>query len=571
MQAKIGPRLAALFIVALFPLVAGFWLVLSGTFARAAIADAERSRAALMNQADRLTFDLDLELSLLDSYLARRASASVDIRASALEALDEYRLSARWPDLVKALYLVERNAGGAAGADGGSVTVSVLSSGGQTGGDDARDAAMLMEQYRNAEPGGASPSPLMGYLLGRSSTTRVERERGDAPEQGRLFQFRFVVALLDEDALLAEALVSLDEQYFGPASDFPEYALAVRDTTGALRYGEAPPGREGPEFSRPLMRDPNRLDLPRFYFSFASGLEPGPMQIDRYRYQTLELRGLWSLELYRRGLPLQDAVRREARLWSLGAAAILLLLYGSVVALYLAARRARELASRERAFVASVTHELKTPIAVTLSAGENLEKGIVPGERVRAYGSTVAREARRLSDSVERLLLVAGMESAPAFKRGEAVNLQELCASVIERLSAYPGEAAAVFELEASDHPVAEGSRPLIESAVECVLANAAKYAGGSVKVRAFEERRGGRRLAVVSCADKGPGLSREERRRVFEPFYRGSLALAKGLPGTGIGLYLARRAARLHGGDARLFIPQGGGLGVELSFRSYV
>jgi len=319
------------------------------------------------------------------------------------------------------------------------------------------------------------------------------------------------------------------------------------------------------------MRDPNRLDLPRFYFSFASGQEPGPMQIDRYRFQALEMRGLWSLELYRRGLPLEEAVRREARLWSLGAAAILLLLYGSVVALYLAARRARELAARERAFVASVTHELKTPIAVTLSAGENLEKGIVTNERVNAYGHTIAREARRLSDSVERLLLVAGIESAPAFRRGEAINLEELCSLVIERLSAYAGEKAAVFELSSSGHPVAEGSRPLIESAVECVLGNAAKYAGGTIRVRAYEEKRGGKRLVFVSCEDGGPGLSREERRRVFEPFYRGSSALAQGLPGTGIGLYLARRAARLHGGDARLYYPQGGGLGVELSLRSYV
>ncbi|HAE22199.1 MAG TPA: hypothetical protein DCG47_07740 [Spirochaetaceae bacterium] len=571
MQAKIGPRLAALFIVALFPLVAGFWLVLSGTFVRAAIADAERSRAALMNQADRLTFDLDLELSLLDSYLARRANQAADIRESALHALEEYRLSARWPELVKALYLVERNTGGAGGATGGSVTVSVLSPSGGGNGGDARDAQALLEQYRNAEPGGAPANPLMGYLLGRSSTTRIERERGEAPEQGRVSQLRFVVALLDEDALLGEALVSLDEQYFGPDSAFSEYALVVRDATGTPRYGEAPAWREEPEFSRPLMRDPNRLDLPRFYFSFASGQEPGPMQIDRYRFQTLELRGLWSMDLYRRGLPLQDAVRREAGLWSLGAAAILLLLYGSVVALYLAARRTRELASRERSFVASVTHELKTPIAVALSAGENLEKGIVPSDRIAEYGHTVAREARRWSDSVERLLMVAGIESAPAFKRGEAINLAELCAQIIERLSAYAGDKAAVFELESSGHPVAEGSRPLIESAVECVLGNAAKYAGGIIRLRAFEEKRGGKRLALVSCVDSGPGLSREERRRVFEPFYRGSVALAKGLPGTGIGLYLARRAARLHGGEARLFNPQGGGLGVELSFRSYV
>lgn len=577
MHVKIGPRLGFLLIVALFPLVAGFWLALSATFGRAAIADTERSRAALMNQADRLTYDLDLELSLLDSYVARRVSNEVDVRISALEALEEYRVSARWPELVKALYLVERNAGV---PNGGNVTVSLLARSGAATDSDKRDEELLREQYRNVDPGSPSPSPLIGYLLGRSSTTRVERggtpEPGDAPESGkaepgRVFKFRFVVALVDEETLVGVALSSLADNYFGPVSDFPEYELVVRDTNEATRFGKVPEGRVEPDFSRPLLRDANRLDLPRFYVSLASGLGPGPMQIDRYRFQTLEMRGLWSIELYRRGQPLKEAVRRNTRLWSFGAATILLLLYGSVVALYLAARRAMELASRERSFVASVTHELKTPIAVTLSAGENLEKGIVSPDRVREYGHTVAREARRLSDSVERILLVAGIESAPAFKRGEAIHLGKLCALVIERLSGDVGDTSTMFTLESSEHPVVEGLRPLIESAVDSVLGNAAKYAGGPILVRVFEEKRGSKRLVMLRCEDGGPGLSREERRRVFEPFYRGSSTIARGLPGTGIGLYLARRAARLHGGDARLYNPQGGGLGVELSFRSYV
>ncbi|HPE37411.1 MAG TPA: hypothetical protein PK625_09680, partial [Spirochaetales bacterium] len=60
------PRVGIALIALLLPVVAGFWLVLRGTFMRAAQADTERSLSALMNQADRLVWDLDLELSLLD-------------------------------------------------------------------------------------------------------------------------------------------------------------------------------------------------------------------------------------------------------------------------------------------------------------------------------------------------------------------------------------------------------------------------------------------------------------------------------------------------------------------------
>ncbi|MFH2115783.1 MAG: hypothetical protein ABIJ86_14885, partial [Spirochaetota bacterium] len=67
-------RALLVFILALLPAVVGFWFVLSEAFARSSAADAERSLSAIMNQADRLTYDLDLELSFLDAYMAQRLS-----------------------------------------------------------------------------------------------------------------------------------------------------------------------------------------------------------------------------------------------------------------------------------------------------------------------------------------------------------------------------------------------------------------------------------------------------------------------------------------------------------------
>lgn len=594
-------RAGALFILLLLPIVAASWFALSDAFTKAAYADAERSLAALMNQADRLAFDLDLELSLFDSLLSRRNERGEAPRAAAVAALEAYRAQARWPGLLRSLYLVERRAGGATSA---SLIVDA------SGRADAAEAAGVLGHYSGDESVAGQT-----MFLARSVVFRGERDPADQGAS-RSWGAGLVVALIDEAALHA-AMAELGETYFGRGTAFSDYGLVLRDAQGGVRIGTVPSERERPDFSRPLVRDSGRFDLPRFYLSFASGIESPPdgapsggraalelappelppgtrveirrlpvpdegspaALIDRYRFQIMDARGFWSLELYRRGLPLAEAALRDARLSALWSAGLLALLYGCIVALYWAARRTRELAARERAFVASVTHELKTPIAVALSAGENLAKGIVAPDRVGAYGEAVARESRRLADSVERLLLVAGLEASGdgsgRHGRGEALDLGQLAREAAAALSPLASERGATIELELDApggvRPLADGSRPLVAAAIQGVIGNAVRYAGGRIRVRAWEERRGGRKYAILRCDDEGPGIKRDERRRVFEPFYRGSGALASGSPGTGIGLYLARRSARLFGGDARLIHPAGGGLGVELSFRSYV
>ena len=85
--------------------------------------------------------------------------------------------------------------------------------------------------------------------------------------------------------------------------------------------------------------------------------------------------------------------------------------------------------------------------------------------------------------------------------------------------------------------------------AVDNLLANARKYApeGGPYRVRVARERSG----VVVSVADRGPGIARADRRRIFEPFERADDRLSRATEGSGIGLSLVRHVARAHGGRA--------------------
>ena len=115
-----------------------------------------------------------------------------------------------------------------------------------------------------------------------------------------------------------------------------------------------------------------------------------------------------------------------------------------------------------------------------------------------------------------------------------------------------------------------DGSALLLESALEGVVRNAIEYAGGAVRIRAYEKAVGKRAMVVIECSDDGPGVPKPERGQLFEPFYRGAAAISARTKGTGIGLYLVRRVARMHGGDARLRFPPEGGTIAELTFRSW-
>jgi len=115
--------------------------------------------------------------------------------------------------------------------------------------------------------------------------------------------------------------------------------------------------------------------------------------------------GQWELMLKHRAGSLETVVaaaRRRNLIISFG---ILLLLGTSIAIIMISTRRAERLARQQMEFVAGVTHELRTPLAVIRSAGENLADGVIKeSDQVRRYGSLIAGEGRRLTEMVEQVL-----------------------------------------------------------------------------------------------------------------------------------------------------------------------
>lgn len=227
-----------------------------------------------------------------------------------------------------------------------------------------------------------------------------------------------------------------------------------------------------------------------------------------------------------------------------------------VATILLAAERDRRISALKSEFVANVSHELKTPLALVRMFGEMLQSGRVASDAKRQeYLDIIVSESERLSSLIENVLDFARVErgrQAYDFaigSVGEAVSK----AAAIYRYRAEREGVELTAQVEAS-LPMAKIDERAIQLAVINLIDNALKYAPGAhVSVTANLDRSA--REIVVRVNDTGPGVPPEDRQRIFERFVRGSASRSSGsrpaVRGSGIGLALVLHIAESHGGRA--------------------
>jgi signal transduction histidine kinase len=195
--------------------------------------------------------------------------------------------------------------------------------------------------------------------------------------------------------------------------------------------------------------------------------------------------------------------------------------------------------------IAAIAHDLRTPLTRL---------------RFRAEQAPAAVRDRMAADIEEMDALIA---QAMAFVRGErpAESREPLDLAALARDCAGGFEetgAAVTFEADVA-LPI-EGDAAGLRRALANLISNAVKYGGGA-RVRAFAAAD----RAVVEVSDEGPGLDESELETVFEPFHRGERSRNRETGGAGLGLTVARQAARAHGGDVTLIRREEGGLTARL------
>ncbi len=282
---------------------------------------------------------------------------------------------------------------------------------------------------------------------------------------------------------------------------------------------------------------------------------------------------IWTIEAVHRNGSLASVVRGSIIRNLLASTGILLLLVATIIVLALSNRRALALAARQEEFVASVTHELKTPLAVIGSAAANMADGIVKErESTVRYGTTIAAESRRLGAMIDKLLLYTRL-GATQDAGNEEVDVGALTAAVVaERAAELEGLGFRVEKSLPATPLIVRGDGNALRLAVANLIANVIIHAAEGAYLGIFVTREEGTRrhrgeaFAVIRIDDRGPGIPRRERKAIFEAFYRGRLARDKQEPGSGIGLNLVRRVAAAHGGGVTLESAEGFGTSVSMN-----
>ena len=212
-------------------------------------------------------------------------------------------------------------------------------------------------------------------------------------------------------------------------------------------------------------------------------------------------------------------------------------------------RMAEELGGMETLrtdFIANVSHELKTPLAVIRNYGVMLQQpGITEAER-QEYGQAIAAASQRLADMITNILKLNKLENQQIYPEKKVYDLSEqLC----ECLLAFEGswEAKSLeIETDIEDNVLVESDPELLSLVWNNLFSNAIKFTdqGGKVSLSLKSEKE----RAVVSVSDTGCGISREVGAHIFEKFYQGDSSHAT--QGNGLGLALVRRVVDIVGGE---------------------
>src|SRR5438105_3311133 len=206
----------------------------------------------------------------------------------------------------------------------------------------------------------------------------------------------------------------------------------------------------------------------------------------------------------------------------------------------------RRLEEEKTDLVATISHELRTPMAVVYGAAETLlGRDDLPPERRRELLAMIAAQATRLTAIVESVLLTSRLDRGDVAVEREPVDVVELARATVEAMAPQLPPSVSLDLQVGPDVVSAAGDADRIQQVLINLIDNAVKYGEGSpVSVR-VDPANGVVRLSVQ---DSGPGLSSAEQTRIFDKFYRAGPQLTR-TGGTGLGLYISRELVHRMGG----------------------
>ncbi|WP_298038590.1 ATP-binding protein [uncultured Desulfuromonas sp.] len=228
----------------------------------------------------------------------------------------------------------------------------------------------------------------------------------------------------------------------------------------------------------------------------------------------------------------------------------------------LMAERIEDLVGSQQRLLRDISHELRSPLArlaVSLELARQRS-----GAEAQSDLARIEREAERLNEMIGQLLSLNLLEGKAEPAKKTEVDLGPLVRSIVEDADFEARNRNRSVVLRQADPVVLQGSPELLHRAIENVVRNAVHYTAEATAVEVYVHHRENEPIAI-RIRDHGPGVPEASLEKIFHPFYRVAEARDRQSGGTGIGLAIAERAVRLHGGTIRARNPEDGGLELEI------
>ncbi len=228
------------------------------------------------------------------------------------------------------------------------------------------------------------------------------------------------------------------------------------------------------------------------------------------------------------------------------------------------AGRMQGLIDSQRRLLGDISHELRSPLARLNVALELARKRA--GSDAADYLDRIQLEAERMNDMVGQLLYLARVENQMS-SRMSVVDLTQLVRDTVADAEFEARAQNRSVQLKVSQPLQVSGAPDLLRSAIENIIRNGIRYSAENTEVEVFlqGERQKDRANALIRVRDHGPGVPEESLDMIFRPFYRVGEARDRQSGGIGLGLAIAERAVRLHGGSIEAFNAPDGGLVIEV------
>ncbi len=208
--------------------------------------------------------------------------------------------------------------------------------------------------------------------------------------------------------------------------------------------------------------------------------------------------------------------------------------------------RELKLTARQKNFLLSVTHELKTPLAANKLYLQTVLKRDLSKDQTNELVSKAVSENARLEHMIDNILNASRIESNMMQLNKEEVDLDQLIRFVGERLQSVYPDAQITYELNGNRQ--VQLDRMMMETVLTNLVENALKYAVNSSTITLYHDQN--EQTSIFGVRDNGPGVKEQDRSEIFKKFYRTGDEETRTQKGSGLGLYIVDQLIRLHGGS---------------------